>query len=85
MINPKFIQELDENFIRKCPTDNWSNFFIYLVKKYKIPFIFITITSFAGLVEFFLFNSLTENFVTWFGQSANPATFNSLYKNLFVI
>jgi ABC-type multidrug transport system fused ATPase/permease subunit len=74
---------LDKDYIYHCPTDTWYNLFFYILKRYKYPFLLITFLSFAGLGEFFLLNSITENFVNWFSQNPNPSILKDLSYNLF--
>jgi ABC-type multidrug transport system fused ATPase/permease subunit len=83
----KIYKTIDKDYIDNCPTDNWFNLFIYILKKYKWPFFFITLLFFSGLIEFFLLNSLSENFTNWFQEKPCPLLLKSLIINItyFVI
>jgi ABC-type multidrug transport system fused ATPase/permease subunit len=76
-------QTLDKDYIDQCPTDTWYNLFLHLLNKYKLPFLIICLLAFAGLGEFFILNSMTENFIEWFGQDPSWSTLKSLGYNLF--
>jgi ABC-type multidrug transport system fused ATPase/permease subunit len=78
-----FDRKIPLHYIDEVPKDNWINFFLYLLKRYKVPFILISLTSFASLAELFLITNMLENFTTWFSQVPNYPTLIKLGKNLF--